>query len=604
MLRRLMMWGSLCLLAVCLTGCVTPPPFFPRAKTDDDVQRDRDLDVRTIGEVTEVTNANPWQVSGVGLVVGLNGTGGTPPGRWREFLEQELRKRKVEHIKSLLDSPDNALVLVNGFMHPGIRKGELFDLEVTLPEGSKVTSLKGGYLQETFLKNFQNTGSINPDKAGTLLGGHVLARAQGNLMVGLGAQDEPSEWRRARIWQGAVSLVERPFYFALTKNEKSARVAGAVAERINLMFHDDPKKQKVVLDNQRLMLTGEVTEQLNAAYQASSGRSHMAKAITPEIITVSVPYAYRYNPERYLRVARLIPLREDPVQLTKYRQRLGKMLLVPADAARAALRLEALGKESVPLLKAGLESKEPFVRFAAAEALTYLGVTAGIEELAALSMQHPPLRAYAILALASLDESICRTKLTEMMHHDDPQLRVGAFGALRLLLTDDLEANVFSKNIDRLRKQHEQRLRELGGENLEQFWVHRVAPNSAPLVQYAVARRPEVLLFGKNIRLVGPVSILIGKEYSITSEPGMDKLVLARVTEDGPVRAESTMELHDALRALASLGAHYPDIVEFLRNVEADRALNCPIGMTQTPAILPLEELIELGKDAKSFATK
>ena len=36
----------------------------------------------------------------------------------------------------------------------------------------------------------------------------------------------------------------------------------------------------------------------------------MAKAVNKELINLRVPYAYRYNPERYLRVARLMPLRE------------------------------------------------------------------------------------------------------------------------------------------------------------------------------------------------------------------------------------------------------------------------------------------------------
>ena len=180
------------ILVLNLAGCFTPPQ--TRLKSEDDVDREKDLEVRTIGDVTEVTSANPWQVSGVGLVVGLDGTGGTPPGSWRTMLEAELRQRKVENIKALLDSPDNALVLISTFIPPGSRFGELLDVMVTLPPGSKTTSLKGGWLKECLLRNSELAGNINPDKAGRgIIQGHILARAQGQLMVGLGTGDDTSE---------------------------------------------------------------------------------------------------------------------------------------------------------------------------------------------------------------------------------------------------------------------------------------------------------------------------------------------------------------------------------------------------------------------------
>src|SRR5262245_56239336 len=55
---------------------------------------DKENEVKTIGDVTSVANADPVPVSGVGLVVGLEGTGGgAPPGAYRTLLEAELRKK-------------------------------------------------------------------------------------------------------------------------------------------------------------------------------------------------------------------------------------------------------------------------------------------------------------------------------------------------------------------------------------------------------------------------------------------------------------------------------------------------------------------------------
>ena len=78
------------------------------------------------------------QVSGIALVTGLDGTGGTPQGPYSKVLEQLLLKQKIEHVKEILASPDNAMVLVTAFIPPGARVGDRIDVEVVLPPGSKV----------------------------------------------------------------------------------------------------------------------------------------------------------------------------------------------------------------------------------------------------------------------------------------------------------------------------------------------------------------------------------------------------------------------------------------------------------------------------------
>src|SRR5262245_8091244 len=180
-------------------GCLHTQARFQSA---EESEREKDLDVRTIGEITEVANAGPLAVSGVGLVTGLNGTGHSPSGEFRKMLEDELRKQRVEHVKQLLDSPDNALVLVSGGIRAGARKGDTFDLEITLPTGSKTTSLAGGYLQPCFLRNYEMTKNIKPEYQGSnkLLPGHVFAHGSGPILVGMGANEEGPEVRRGRIW--------------------------------------------------------------------------------------------------------------------------------------------------------------------------------------------------------------------------------------------------------------------------------------------------------------------------------------------------------------------------------------------------------------------
>jgi len=98
-----------------------------------------------------------------------------------------------------------------------------------------------------------------------------------------------------------------------------------------------------------------------------------------------------------------------------YRKRLEQELLDPTTCVTAAVKLEALGIESRKALRVGLESDSPWVRFAAAEALAYLGQTDGTPELANLAARHPGVRYHCLKALAALDDAASTLKLTDLM---------------------------------------------------------------------------------------------------------------------------------------------------------------------------------------------
>lgn len=597
MSRAIWLPGVVLLLG--LTGCLSPQT---RMQSAEDIERDKDLEaVRTIGDVTEVANAGALQVSCVGLVTDLEGTGGSPRGEWRSMLEKELRQRKIENVNQLLDSPNNALVLVTGYIPAGCRKYELLDLQVTLPKGSSAQSLRGGYLQACVLRNYETTKNLSPDYQGgdRLLKGHPLAVGKGPLVVGFGNPDEPAAMTKGHVWEGGTTTIERDFLLVLKKDDKSARVANAVASRINLKHPDDGKKQEFVLRHRQLFLLADVTKQLDDSLEpAGPGRTDAARAVSGDAVSIRVPYAYRYNPERNLRVARLIPLSDEPNGQSKYRHRLHKMLLDPQDCLRAALRLEALGKESLAPLKKGLESPAPLVRFAAAEALVYLGSTSGAEELANLARTQPNVRAYALIALAGLNESVCRIKLNELLATDDAELRAGAFQALRLTYAEECRTEVVR---DPRRERDgetnlERAMRRLGGENLQAFWLHQVAPNSARAVNFAETKRPEIVMFGKDIRLVAPVRVQAGEEFIVTADAGDERCFISRISERGEQRQTCSLQLDDVLRKLVELGGQYPEAVDLLTKLHNRQGLNCPVAHLSPPPAPPLEELVAEGQ--------
>ena len=578
------------LLAVVFLGAAGCAQIQPRGHSADDLEAKFDLkDVLTVGDVTEVANAGPLQVSGVGLVVGLDGTGGgTPPGEFRTMLEQQLAKQGERNAKRELDSPDNAMVLVTALIPPGARKGDPLDIQVTLPPGSRVTSLRGGVLKECVLRNHETTGNLQPAAQGgnKLLAGHVLARAHGPLLVGFGPDNEEGgRLRQARIWDGGCALIDRPFYLVLKNDQKFARIANAIAQEINRHFPDDACRQQEIVRQRRLLMLNAVTNEINDKgpdkYRLPTlGKGETARAVTKEMIYLQLPPAYRLNAERYLLVSRLVPLREAPEGKGRYREHLREMLLDPAYTVRAALRLEALGKESIPILKEGLGSRHTLVRFAAAEALAYLNCGAGGDELARLAQQYEVLRAYSLMALASMDAAVSYLRLSELLASPDAEVRYGAFRALRLL---DSGASAVQ------------------GELLaESFWLHKVVPTAPPLVHACTTQRAEVVLFGEPARLVAPFRVLAG-EFTVTAAPGDDRCTVGRfvLNPKSVERRQCSFRLEDILRTVAELGGQYPDVIEILRQVDHRGCMTAKVRFDASPVVVPIEDLALEGKSPR-----
>jgi hypothetical protein len=583
--------GRLALLLVpfCLVvlgpGCHTPP--ITRSQAQEEEQEKELAEVKTIGDVTDVGNAAPVAVSGVGLVVGLEGTGGpAPQGFYRTMLEAELRKQQVKNIKAVLNDTDKAMVLVSGLILPGSRKGDPIDIQVFLPQGSKATSLRGGYLLPCALRDFNSTTNINPntERGDHVLLGHVIGRAKGRILTGFGADgSDDGGGPKGRIWEGGVSFINRPFLLTLKNDQKFAKVAAAVAERINLQFQDAPPQ---LLEQRQLLMLREVTGQLNETFAGGKlrgplpSRGEVAVPFNKAAVTITVPWQYRLNPERYLRVVRLVPLRELAEERGPYRQKLQTMLLNPTKCVRAALRLEALGKSSIPLLKTGLQSPHPLVRFCAAEALMYLGCPIAADELAALARQYDCLRGYCLVALASLDEPVCRDRLADLLEAPVPELRYGAFRALRLL--DEHDPRIEGKHVN------------------DSFWLHQVCPDSPPFIHLTLKQRPEVVLFGKDHPLTPPFAIR-AQEFTLKADPGDDRCCVCRfmIHEGRTAKELCPLNVEEVLLTMAKLGAQYPEVLEALRGLNEVHAVSCPVAINAVPALLPVEELARLGRSAE-----
>jgi len=544
--RRFLTLGA-CLLT--LAGCTNA---LTRLHSPEEAGKKKEIKVQTVGDVTQVWNADPVTVSGIGLVVDLEGTGGgAPPGGWRSILEDDLRKRGIEQVKDLLNSRDTSLVLVSASIPPGARRDDPIDVAVSVPRESKTTSLRGGRLLECSLYDVTSMKRLDPQFAGPdrLLRGHRVARAQGSLLVGFANTDGEPNLRVGRIWGGGRCLVPRPFYLTLNSDQQFARVAKAVAERVNDAFQG----------------------------QLSGGAVELAKAESKSSVVLQIPPQYRLNLPRYLRVVRFIPLHETEAERIPYRRQLEDQLLDPKRAVVAALRLEALGQDSIPTLKRGLQSKHPLVRFSSAEALAYLGSPSCASELARDVEDQAALRAFSLTALASLDEAICHVELRRLLTSPSAETCYGAFRALRAL------------------DEHDEAVQ--GEQFNDSFWLHRVATDAPPLVHMTTSHRAEVVLFGQDAVLLPPFAICAG-DFTVTAGEDDKQCTVARISvQHGNNKKQCSFKLEEVIRTLASLEASFPDVAEVLSRIDRIHCLNGRLAVDALPQATSVLELAKAGAE-------
>ena len=227
-----------------LAGCITTQGAL-QPKTDEP-EADKPYDVQTISDLSRAyASATPQNISGVGLVTQLEGTGGdSPPGEFRRYLESQLAQQRFDHVSEMLKSPDNAMVFVSASIPAGAHKGDLIDVDITLPAGSRATSLRGGYLMKCKLVNYDTLQNVAPHVKSSelvfgtnqLLLGHTLAIAEGPVLVGFDTQDDASKVLHARIWGGARAAHSNLFLMRLPSTRGRTRNGPRYPE-----MHDDQR---------------------------------------------------------------------------------------------------------------------------------------------------------------------------------------------------------------------------------------------------------------------------------------------------------------------------------------------------------------------------
>lgn len=483
-----------------------------------------------IGDYVSVSGLNMVILDGVGLVTNLNGTGDDPPASaYRTALLEDMRKRNIPDPNQILRDPSTTLVLVRAYLPPLIRKSETFDVEVFMPDGSEATSLKGGMLLECEL-----TEQAYVAGRGTLKG-HRMAIARGAILT---AGEDANGVRRGVIPAGATYVGDdRNLSIYLRPDYKSVRMSQRIAQRIGQRFHD---------------------------YDEYGIKRPLAEAKTDSRIELIVHTRYRDNYPRYLQCIRHILLRDTTVERHLRMQQLQEELVVGPTAEKAAIELEAIGSEAIPILKRGLESEVLEVRFHAAQALAYLGQSEAAPVLREAAAAEPAFRVFALAGLAALHTGEAANELRTLLNEESMETRYGAVRAL---------ANIDSNDP------------AIAGETADGGYVLRVVETrGAPMVHLTKRQKAEITIFGAQQEFEAPLVASAGRRFLVKRDPGRSTVTISHFATGRDVqRTEVPARVADVIRALARQKATYPEIVQLLIEADEQHNLTAQIGIDVLP---------------------
>ena len=252
-------------------------------------------------------------------------------------------------------------------------------------------------------------------------------------------------------------------------------------------------------------------------------------------------------------------------------ERLRKSLLVPQTASKSATELEAIGDDSILILKEGLKSPDPEVRFYSADALAYLGRRGRhCQILADAARNEPAFRVFALAALTTLGTPEARECLINLMQVPSVEIEDGVeqevssaetrYGAFRALWT-------INKLDDFLgHPEHDSR---------DEFNLHVIPSEGEPMVHLTTFRVPQIVVFGVDQKLRTPISLSAGRHIMIRAQSGSDVVTVSRFeAHSADQEIVTTTNVSDIIKAVGKLKASYPDVAQML--VQADKQSNLP----------------------------
>lgn len=568
----------------------------------------------TIASQATLQRAQPVLVSGYGLVVGLNGTGGGDiEPRVAQTMERMLGLNGVgKNSDALVGTPlegmtprevlrsrDVAVVVVYAAVIPGAPVGAQFDCFVSAVNRAPEVSLEGGMLWTSDLQ-------MGPASTFGTAKTRVIARAHGPVFIN--PFSEPG------------------------KHDGMARADGRVLSGGIVV---NPLPLELVLDNESHTKARAIAEAINNRFPERSGEGPTARGRTARIIDIVVPAAYRERGQEFLNL--LVHVQTDPSLPQEYAHRYVETLKQqPALADELCWCLQALPQRAaVSFIRELYDSPELAPKMAALRAGAALDDPLAQPALKQLAISGPTTvrtEAIGLLGKLSAGPTVDQT-LREFLASDDFGVRVAAYEALSSRAEKDVmrrraaqQANYSSTTrVAWPRMGAGQSPLEISGENIqgvrrrviEGKFILDMVPGGKPLIYVSQQGRPRIVLFGDHVDLSRPalVSAWSGSRQEAAAGPGVPSLARLVLTADTPSDSPRLMyrypnrfdEEGRAIpgRAVTSKVSHrIPEFIEYLAHTPTPEDTRPGLGMSYSEVVGALYAIQRGGGTDSEFAVE
>lgn len=590
-------------LVLNLAGCQSGPPKQARAPVKL-VVRDVPPPLRgTIGTKVNFERDQTVLVSGFGLVVGLNGTGGGPyEERIAGSMEQELARQGVSQAapafdntpfeglspRQVLERKDVAIVLVQAAIPPGAPEDSKFDVLVRSLPNSGATSLEGGILYTTDLR-------LGPPN---IIGGKqqkLIASANGPIFI-------------------------NPFSEPGKEANGVSRLAGRILGGGKVT---DPLKILMLLDNPSPSMATMMVSAINSRFPQGNEPDKTARGRDDRVVELRVPAEYTDRPGEFLKVVQGLQIQTMfPDEIAhRYVEDMKKETWL---ADELSYCMEGVGEPSKKFLRDLYDYPEIKPRMAALRAGAALGDVQAVPALTELSLTGPaPERPTAISMLATLDAGP-RVDETLIQLLSDPALEVRASAmegltsraekveTQRLIHSwSDRPGLSYSEAERTARQMVKGRLTgdtiqgiqrvSIGGDEWNSSFVVDIVPTGDPLIYITQSGVPRIVLFGKDLKLHRPMTVSAWSE----------RLLMAADTETDSIR----IRYESLPRKLpngeipgktvtATLGDDLVALIRFLARRPTDQDARPGLAMTYSEVVGALWEIQKQGGLDAAIATE
>ena len=474
----------------------------------------------TVGGIAELEGWASIPVKGYGIVMGLAGTGSREcPRQILEIIQAGTRGRTRPdgkpifgdaNLRELINSPNTAVVVLQGEIPPAAAAGDKIDLTVSTLPNTQTTSLAGGdlFVSELSIEAPTTSGTPVRTRPMALAGYPEPAPIFVNPFASDNPESRPVSLRSGKIIGGGQVLKSRPLRLVLRVPGGSARLVRQITERINFRFPVPP------------------------------GEPATAEALDRMTVNLMIPREYQSQTRHFLMLVLQTSIFDDPVWIANWSEQLIAELAKPnSPAEQITAALESIGNSTVPALRQAYQSSEPRVRFYSARTAALLGDDQAVPVVSQFAAEDSsPYQLPATTALGELpkrDQS--NRALRPLLDSENTLVRIRAYE----FLAKNADSSVVPVSFTRP----------------AEFGLDVVYSNGQPLIYVQTMKQSRIALFGESLRCEGSVFYLSGdKLVTITSAQADGQLSVLRCTPTSGAIGLKLQTSPDLISLIKTLG--------------------------------------------------